>query len=415
MIQELTKYPSPAGVCGAVHGKARFERAGDELGESSTASGAGTRCRSGVRNTWYYHGGSVQHKFSQTGVGLRLVRRHREQANWCRGIEGAHPQRGRGPGGNRGGYGEQLIALHCRPRSAASPSEAARHCPGTLAGVFPCTCSHQLETSREEELSGPGCCEERCRAWRVSRLPWRPWAHPSAQAQHGPPRVCGGSSLSRTTICASCTQSVPDDAWPHTDHANITSACIKSHFDPSRPWDLAFWEAARDSEFWSRELDKKVVQNTTLHKSRPQLTDPKSGAPWSSRETGGWPATRTKRKHRNGRGRARSSGSDKVACEKGHFKPRSSGPWRRELQRQPTESSSAIQKVFRSAGTGEEAERTVAASRAQPNGHICATSVDNLREPWTTGDCRGTEAARAGRWATRRGGQLRAHTAGQLP
>ena len=121
MIQELIKYPNPAGVCGAVHGKARFECAGDELGESSTASGAGTRCRSGVRNTWYYHGGSVQHKFSQTGVGLRLVRRHRDQANWCRGIEGAHPQRGRGLGGNRGGYGEQLIALHCRLRSAASP------------------------------------------------------------------------------------------------------------------------------------------------------------------------------------------------------------------------------------------------------------------------------------------------------
>ena len=43
------------------------------------------------------------------------------------------------------------------------------------------------------------------------------------------------------------------------------------------PWDMVFREAARDNEFWAREVDKKVIQFTTAQKSRHDLSDPGYG------------------------------------------------------------------------------------------------------------------------------------------
>ena len=48
------------------------------------------------------------------------------------------------------------------------------------------------------------------------------------------------------------------------EHTELTGAGLRSPFDPSRPWDLAFPEAAQDAEFWRQEVDKKVLQVTTL-------------------------------------------------------------------------------------------------------------------------------------------------------
>ena len=34
------------------------------------------------------------------------------------------------------------------------------------------------------------------------------------------------------------------------EHRDLEAAGLKSDFEPARPWDLVFKEAAKDSEFW---------------------------------------------------------------------------------------------------------------------------------------------------------------------
>jgi len=52
---------------------------------------------------------------------------------------------------------------------------------------------------------------------------------------------------------------------------------LASPYNPAKPWDSCFREAARDEDFWRREVDKRVVQFTTAQRSRPQLCDPGFG------------------------------------------------------------------------------------------------------------------------------------------
>jgi hypothetical protein len=44
-------------------------------------------------------------------------------------------------------------------------------------------------------------------------------------------------------------------------------------FDPLRPWDVVFREAALRESFWSKEVDKKVFQHLTHLASEDKLTD----------------------------------------------------------------------------------------------------------------------------------------------
>ena len=61
------------------------------------------------------------------------------------------------------------------------------------------------------------------------------------------------------------------------EHAELTGVGLRSDFDVRAPWDTVFREAARDNEYWSREVDKKVIQFTTAQKSRQDLADPGFG------------------------------------------------------------------------------------------------------------------------------------------
>ena len=62
------------------------------------------------------------------------------------------------------------------------------------------------------------------------------------------------------------------------EHADLTAAGLPSDFNPTKPWDLVVREAARDTEYWHSEVDKKVVQYVTSLRSQSQLTDPGCGA-----------------------------------------------------------------------------------------------------------------------------------------
>ena len=50
----------------------------------------------------------------------------------------------------------------------------------------------------------------------------------------------------------------------------VRRTCVKKHaagelqdFDPNRPWDVTFREAAQDKDYWAREVDKKVLLHIT--------------------------------------------------------------------------------------------------------------------------------------------------------
>ena len=60
-------------------------------------------------------------------------------------------------------------------------------------------------------------------------------------------------------------------------HTERVAANLPSDFDPHRPWDVVFREAARSTEYWQREVDKKVVQFTTAQRSRQQIGEPGYG------------------------------------------------------------------------------------------------------------------------------------------
>ena len=57
------------------------------------------------------------------------------------------------------------------------------------------------------------------------------------------------------------------------EHEQLTGVGLPSAFDPVRPWDAAFREAARDRDFWNTEVEKKVLQYVTAQKSQKELAD----------------------------------------------------------------------------------------------------------------------------------------------
>ena len=62
------------------------------------------------------------------------------------------------------------------------------------------------------------------------------------------------------------------------EHLELTQSGLTSTYNAKMPWDSVYREAARDGDFWQREVEKKVVQFTTAQKSRPQLMDAGFGA-----------------------------------------------------------------------------------------------------------------------------------------
>ena len=62
------------------------------------------------------------------------------------------------------------------------------------------------------------------------------------------------------------------------EHLELTTHGLKSTFNPAMPWDAVLREAARDTEYWQKEVERKVIQFTTSQRSRPQLVDPGFGA-----------------------------------------------------------------------------------------------------------------------------------------
>ena len=61
------------------------------------------------------------------------------------------------------------------------------------------------------------------------------------------------------------------------EQAELAAQGLRSDFDPARPWDVVFREAARDTDFWRKEVEKKVLQFTTAQSTAPQLADPGFG------------------------------------------------------------------------------------------------------------------------------------------
>ena len=58
-----------------------------------------------------------------------------------------------------------------------------------------------------------------------------------------------------------------------TEHAELVQSGLTSAYNANMPWDSVYREAARDNDYWQREVERKVVQFTTAQKSRPQLMD----------------------------------------------------------------------------------------------------------------------------------------------
>ena len=57
------------------------------------------------------------------------------------------------------------------------------------------------------------------------------------------------------------------------EHHELTGAGLRSDFDPARPWDACFREAARDQQFWAAEVERKMLQFSTHQKTKHVLFD----------------------------------------------------------------------------------------------------------------------------------------------
>ena len=202
-----------------------------------------------------------------------------------------HINDGEDPSEDQEATGEQLAALNFRLRMGGTPfvdfgvwrphgadlGRALRFAAFFLspAGEF-----------QRKELAGPASFAEWDRSWRVFGFAME---------------VLGAAS--RTRLCryrdqvAQLARDYPAFWWVvacadltmrrthlerirrrlDSEHAQLGAAGLSSTFDPKRPWDAAFREAACDSVFWTKEVDKKVIQFSTSQKSKGQLTDPGFG------------------------------------------------------------------------------------------------------------------------------------------
>ena len=202
-----------------------------------------------------------------------------------------HINDGEDPSEDQEATGEQLAALNFRLRMGGTPfvdfgvwrphgadlGRALRFAAffRSPAGEF-----------QRKELAGPASFAEWDRSWRVFGFAME---------------VLGAAS--RTRLCryrdqvAQLARDYPSFWWVvacadltmrrthlerirrrlDSEHAQLGAAGLSPTFDPKRPWDAAFREAACDSVFWTKEVDKKVIQFSTSQKSKGQLTDPGFG------------------------------------------------------------------------------------------------------------------------------------------
>eukprot|EP00973_Karenia_brevis_P084544 11733701-Karenia_brevis.AAC.1 len=56
-------------------------------------------------------------------------------------------------------------------------------------------------------------------------------------------------------------------------HAEREQAGLPSDFNPDKPWDKVFKEAARDQEFWHDNVDKKALLFASRVQSAEMLAD----------------------------------------------------------------------------------------------------------------------------------------------
>ena len=189
--------------------------------------------------------------------------------------------------------GDQLSALAFRLRAGGTPfadfgvwrphgADLGRALKFTAFVLCPTTGEHV-----RKEISGPAGMADWRKAWRVFAFAME---------------VLGAASRIRLKRYADQIQKLSEDyheLWwiiACADHklrrlhlerirrrlasedAELRRAGMPSNFNPAAPWDMAFREAAKDTEFWAAEVDKKVVQFVTAQRSKAQLTDPGYGA-----------------------------------------------------------------------------------------------------------------------------------------
>ena len=184
---------------------------------------------------------------------------------------------GEDPAEDEEATGDQLSALSFRFRAGATPFVdfgVWRPHGAALGRVLKFTGYVQGPGGefKNEELSGPATQAEWARSWRVfafamevlgavSRAvyPELWWVIACADIKM---RQVGLERIRRRVA---------------KDHEELTTAGLKSEYDPAKPWDLCFREAAQDSTFWTKEVDKKVIQYMTAQRSRGALSDPGCG------------------------------------------------------------------------------------------------------------------------------------------
>ena len=71
------------------------------------------------------------------------------------------------------------------------------------------------------------------------------------------------------------------------EHLDLKRAGLPSDYDPLRPWDIVFREAARDADFWTKHVDRRVMQFSLHQKTQAQITDPGCGALTLVQQQGG--------------------------------------------------------------------------------------------------------------------------------
>jgi hypothetical protein len=136
--------------------------------------------------------------------------------------------------------------------------------------------------SRPREGNGPNCHTEWLRCWRV-------FAFAMVALKH--------ASKSRLQRYADTVRTLSEDFPAHwwvvgladikmrsEGLERVRRDCVKRHeqktltdFNPSKPWDIVFREAALDTKFWDREVDKQVVMFHTNVKSNAMICDNGTG------------------------------------------------------------------------------------------------------------------------------------------
>ena len=183
--------------------------------------------------------------------------------------------------------GDQLSALDFRLKSGATPyvDFAVWRPYGARLGrilKFQAFVLISAGTYQQKELSGPCSFTEWGKAWRVFSFALT---------------VLGAASRTRLDKyrerISKLSEDYPASWWivamadmrmrsEHLErirrkisheHAELHRAGLPSDFDPDRPWDKVFREAARDNEYWHEQVDKKALLFAARVQSAASLSD----------------------------------------------------------------------------------------------------------------------------------------------